>query len=76
MEITPGQLSETRFNKIKHVLETGSTNSDLILKASELPDGFLLIADHQLEGRGRKGRALGSFVRYVRALLAARLPSC
>ena len=56
MEITPGQLSETRFNKIKHVLETGSTNSDLILKASELPDGFLLIADHQLEGRGRKGR--------------------
>ena len=56
MEITPDQLSETRFNKIKHVLETGSTNSDLILKASELPDGFLLIADHQLEGRGRKGR--------------------
>ena len=50
------ELSETRFNKIKHILETGSTNSDLILKASELPDGFLLITDYQLDGRGRKGR--------------------
>jgi len=56
MEAIYEQLSETRFNKIKHVLETGSTNSDLILKASELSDGFLLITDYQLDGRGRKGR--------------------
>ena len=56
MEAILGELSATRFNKIEHVSEIGSTNSDLVLKASELPDGFILISDHQTDGRGRFGR--------------------
>ena len=56
MEALIEQLSETRFNKIEHVSEIGSTNSDLASKASTLPDGFTLIADHQTAGRGRMGR--------------------
>ena len=56
MEALIDQLSETRFNKIEHVSETGSTNSDLASKASTLPDGFTLIADYQTAGRGRMGR--------------------
>jgi len=56
MEALIDQLSETRFNKIEHVSEIGSTNSDLASKASTLPDGFTLIADHQTAGRGRMGR--------------------
>ena len=56
MEALIDQLSETRFNKIEYVSETGSTNSDLASKASTLPDGFTLIADYQTAGRGRMGR--------------------
>ena len=56
MEALIDQLSETRFNKIEHVSEIGSTNSDLASKASTLPDGFTLITDHQTAGRGRMGR--------------------
>jgi len=56
MEALIDELSETRFNKIEHISETGSTNSDLVSRASMLPDGFLLISDHQTEGRGRMGR--------------------
>ena len=56
MEALIDQLSETRFNKIEHVSETGSTNSDLVARASTLPDGFTLIADYQTAGRGRMGR--------------------
>ena len=56
MEDILGELSETRFNKIKHISETVSTNSDLVLKASELSDGFILVSDHQTGGRGRLGR--------------------
>jgi len=56
MEALIDQLSETRFNKIEHVSETGSTNSDLVARASTLPDGFVLISDYQTVGRGRMGR--------------------
>ena len=56
MEAILGQLSETRFNKIEHISDTGSTNTDLVSKASELPDGFVLVSDHQTDGRGRLGR--------------------
>jgi len=56
MEAILGQLSETRFNKIEHISDTGSTNTDLVSKASELPDGFVLVSDHQTGGRGRLGR--------------------
>jgi len=56
MEAILSELLETRFNKIEHISETVSTNSDLVLKASELSDGFILVSDHQTGGRGRLGR--------------------
>ena len=56
MEAILSELSQTRFNKIEHISETGSTNSDLVSKASELPDGSILVSDHQTGGRGRLGR--------------------
>jgi len=56
MEAILSELLETRFNKIEHISETGSTNTDLVSKASELPDGFILVSDHQTEGRGRLER--------------------
>ena len=56
MEVILDELSETRFNKIKHISETVSTNSDLVLKASKLSDGFILVSDYQTGGRGRLGR--------------------
>ena len=56
MEAVIDELFETRFNKIEHVSTTGSTNADLVARASTLPDGFLLVSDYQTDGRGRKGR--------------------
>ena len=56
MEAILGELSQTRFNKIECISKTGSTNSDLVLRALELPDGFILVSDHQTDGRGRLGR--------------------
>ncbi len=43
---------------IRHLLETNSTNDD-ILQAIETnePEGFVIVADRQLKGRGRQGRA-------------------
>ena len=57
METIIAELSQTRFNKIEYISETVSTNSDLVLKASELSDGFILVSDHQTGGRGRLGRS-------------------
>ena len=56
MEIILDELSATRFNKIEHVSETGSTNLDLISSASNTLDGSVLVADYQSDGRGRLGR--------------------
>ena len=56
MEAILNELSQTRFNKIEHISETVSTNSDLVSKALELPDGFVLVSDHQTDGRGRLER--------------------
>lgn len=44
---------------IQYVPETGSTNSDLIARLSAgdyLPQGTWLVADRQVQGRGRHGR--------------------
>lgn len=46
--------------RLDKVAETGSTNADLLarLAAGEVvPEGYWLIADRQLHGRGRQGRA-------------------
>jgi len=48
----------TRFTEIRWFAETGSTNADLLLAASEgAPEGLVLIADHQSAGRGRLDRS-------------------
>ena len=50
------RLSGTRFKLLEHVEATGSTNADLIAQARDADDGTVLVADHQIAGRGRHGR--------------------
>jgi len=38
------------------VVQTGSTNADLVSTAAFVPDGSVLVADHQTVGRGRLDR--------------------
>lgn len=42
---------------VEVVLETGSTNADLLARAPTLSAPLLLIAEHQSAGRGRAGRS-------------------
>ena len=42
---------------VRVIDETGSTNSDLLRDAAQLPSGTVLAAGHQTAGRGRRGRA-------------------
>tara|TARA_Y100000590_G_scaffold44550_2_gene47376 strand:- start:3621 stop:4433 length:813 start_codon:yes stop_codon:yes gene_type:complete len=49
-------LEGTRFTQIEHVLETTSTNSDLVLRAAEIKENAVLVTEHQTDGRGRLGR--------------------
>jgi BirA family biotin operon repressor/biotin-[acetyl-CoA-carboxylase] ligase len=42
---------------VEVVAETGSTNADLLARASQLSGPVLLIAEHQTAGRGRAGRS-------------------
>lgn len=52
------QLRRTRFGQLEWVVETGSTNADLLARASSPGvDGTVRVADHQSAGRGRRGRA-------------------
>ncbi len=47
----------TRFTDVRQVAETGSTNRDLLAEAAAgAPEGVVLVADHQTEGRGRLDR--------------------
>lgn len=49
--------SRTRFTDVRHVTETGSTNTDVMELARQgEPEGLVLVADHQTAGRGRAGR--------------------
>jgi len=41
---------------VEHVAQTGSTNTDLSESADRRPDRSVLVADHQLAGRGRLDR--------------------
>lgn len=50
-------LAGTRFSNLAWVESTGSTNADLLAAAAEgVPDGQVLVAEHQTAGRGRLGR--------------------
>ena len=51
-------LTATRFADVQWVDETGSTNRDLLdLAADGMPEGRVLVADHQTAGRGRLDRS-------------------
>lgn len=53
----PGAPSRSRFTDVRHVVETGSTNTDVMELARQgEPEGVVLVADHQTAGRGRAGR--------------------
>ena len=53
-----GQINAGRFDDVRRVDETGSTNADLMaLARNRAPEGIVLVADHQTAGRGRVGRA-------------------
>jgi BirA family biotin operon repressor/biotin-[acetyl-CoA-carboxylase] ligase len=46
----------TRF-RVRHVVETDSTNADALAAAhAGEPEGLVVVADHQTAGRGRMGR--------------------
>ena len=50
-------LAASRFDDVRWVDETGSTNADLLALAREgAREGSVLVAEHQTAGRGRAGR--------------------
>ncbi len=50
-------LAGTRFEDVRWVSETGSTNADALELARQGgAEGVVLVADHQRAGRGRRGR--------------------
>lgn len=53
-----GGATRSRFTDVRHVAETGSTNTDVMELARQgEPEGVVLVADHQTAGRGRAGRS-------------------
>ena len=51
------EVPGTRFADVRWVAETGSTNRDLLEEAARgVPEGVVLVADHQTAGRGRLDR--------------------
>ena len=56
-DLATSLLAGTRFDKVRWVAETGSTNSDAMASARDgAPEGVVVVADHQRAGRGRLGR--------------------
>ncbi|MET9555805.1 biotin--[acetyl-CoA-carboxylase] ligase [Streptomyces sp. NPDC006645] len=51
--IVPGRL----WTSLDVVTATGSTNTDLAARADSLPEGAVLVAEEQTQGRGRLDRA-------------------
>jgi BirA family biotin operon repressor/biotin-[acetyl-CoA-carboxylase] ligase len=50
-------LAGTRFADVRWVAETGSTNTDALELARDgAPEGIVVVADHQVAGRGRRSR--------------------
>ncbi|HVN50564.1 MAG TPA: biotin--[acetyl-CoA-carboxylase] ligase, partial [Acidimicrobiales bacterium] len=57
-DLARSELRGTRFEHVRWVSETGSTNHDLLDQARlGAPDGTVLVADHQTAGRGRLDRS-------------------
>lgn len=53
----PRGQARSRFTDVRHVTETGSTNTDVMELARQgEPEGVVLVADYQTAGRGRAGR--------------------
>ncbi len=51
-------VAATRFMDVRRVAETGSTNADVLELARQGErEGIVVVADHQLAGRGRAGGA-------------------
>ena len=51
-------LAGTRFTDVRHVASIGSTNASVAaLARAGAPEGLVMVADHQTDGRGRRGRA-------------------
>src|SRR4051812_38029108 len=51
-------VSATRFQDVRWVPSTGSTNTDVLeLARAGAPEGLVVVADHQTAGRGRRGRS-------------------
>jgi BirA family biotin operon repressor/biotin-[acetyl-CoA-carboxylase] ligase len=56
--VVVGHDGTGRFNDVRWVDETGSTNADLLELARQgAPEGIVLAADHQTAGRGRQSRS-------------------
>jgi BirA family biotin operon repressor/biotin-[acetyl-CoA-carboxylase] ligase len=57
LKFDPDRLTGTRFTTVRAFAELGSTNTALVGEArAGAPEGLVLVADHQTEGRGRLGR--------------------
>src|SRR4051812_24781726 len=56
-ELDGERLRDTRFGTVRFYDELGSTNTELVEDArAGAPEGLVIVADHQTEGRGRLGR--------------------
>jgi BirA family biotin operon repressor/biotin-[acetyl-CoA-carboxylase] ligase len=56
-DLARSALAGTRFADVRWVAETGSTNADAMELARQgEAEGVVLVADHQVAGRGRLGR--------------------
>jgi len=54
----PAAGGRPRFHDVRRVVETGSTNADVMELARQgEAEGLVLVADHQTAGRGRAGRS-------------------
>ena len=66
------------WRHLEIVEETGSTNADLLARATagENIDGIVLIAEHQTAGRGRMGRGWSAAPRAQLTLSVGLLAAC
>jgi BirA family biotin operon repressor/biotin-[acetyl-CoA-carboxylase] ligase len=78
LEFDRNRLTGTRFTTVRNYARLDSTNTALVEEArSGAPEGLVLVADHQTEGRGRLGRTWSAepgTALLVSVLLRPRLP--